>query len=97
MFLSTNSSIFFKNRPEFFGNSKLQSLDQSLTLNKSYPMHQQIYKIIENILNARLAKNLRHSGLDLIMNFECSLSISTPIERLSANTISLFNVFYCKG
>ena len=93
MFLSTNTSIFSKNRPECFGNSKLQALDQCWTINKSYPMQQQIQKIIENILNARLQKTLRQTGLDLIMNFEWCLSISTPIRRLSANIISFFHVF----
>ena len=94
MFLSTNTSIFSKNRPECFGNSKLQALDQCWTINKSYPMQQQIQKIIENILNARLQKTLRQTGLDLIMNFEWSLSISTTIGRLSANIISFVSCFF---
>ena len=93
MSLSTNSSIFFNNRMECFANKKLQALDQCLKINKLYPMHQQIHKIIENIQNVRLQKSLRQSGLDLIMNFEWSLSISATIRRFSENIISLCNVF----
>ena len=47
MFLSTNTSIFSKNGPECFGNSKLQALDKFWTINKSYPMQQQIQKKAE--------------------------------------------------
>ena len=93
MFLSSADSIFFKNRAECFSNSKLHALDQYWSINNSHPMHQQIHEIIENILNTRGEKTIRQSRLELIMNFERSLSISNPMGRLSANIISFFSYF----
>ena len=93
MFLSSADSIFFKNRAECFSNSKLHALDQYWSINNSHPMHQQIHEIIENILNKRGEKTIRQSKLELIMNFERSLSISTPMGRLSANIIAFISKF----
>ena len=56
-------------------------------------MHKQMHEIIENILNARGEKTLKQSRLDLVRNFERSLSISTPMGRLSANIISFISFF----
>ena len=50
-------------------------------------------KIIENILNTRGEKTIKQSRLDLVRNFERSLSISTPMGRLSANIISFISFF----
>ena len=93
MFLSTDDSNFFKNRAECFSNSKLHALDKYWSINESHPMHKQMHKIIENILKTRGEKTIRQSRLDLIMNFERSLSISNPMGRLSANVISFFSYF----
>ena len=93
MFLSLADSIFFKNRAECFSNSKLHALDQYWSINNSHPMHQQIHEIIENILNSRGEKSIRQSRLDLIRNFERSLSLSNPMGRLSANIISFISYF----
>ena len=93
MFLSLADSIFFKNRAECFSNSKLHALDQYWSINNSHPMHQQIHEIIENILHKRGEKTIRQSRLELVMNFERSLSISTPMGRLSANIISFISRF----
>ena len=93
MFLSSSDSKFFNNRAECFSNSKLHALDQYWSINNSHPMHQQIHEIIENILNSRGEKSIRQSRLDLIKNFERSLSISTPMGRLSANIISFISYF----
>ena len=91
MFLSSFDSKFFNNRAEYFSNSKLHALDKYWSINNSHPMHEQIHEIIENILNTRGEKTIRQSRLDLIMNFERSLSISTPMGRLSANIISFIS------
>ncbi len=56
-------------------------------------MHEQIHEIIEEILNTRGEKTIKQSRLDLVSNFERSLSISTPMGRLSANIISFFSFF----
>ena len=93
MFLSSADSKFFNHRAECFSNSKLHALDQYWSNNNSHPMHQQIHEIIENILKKRGEKTLRQSRLDLIKNFERSLSISTPMGRLSANIISFISKF----
>ena len=93
MFLSSADSIFFKNRAECFSNSKLHALDKYWSINNSHPMHEQIHKIIENILNTRGEKTIRQTRLDLIMNFEKSLSLSTPMGRLSAKIISFISYF----
>ena len=93
MFLSSGESKFFNNRAECFSNSKLHDLDQYWSNNNSHPMHQQIHEIIENILNKRGEKTIRQSRLDLVKNLERSLSISTPIGRLSANIISFISKF----
>jgi len=93
MFLSSADSNFFSNRAEFFSNSKLHALDQYWSNNNSHPMHQQIHEIIENILNKRGEKTLRQTRLELVMNFERSLSISTPMGRFSANIISFISKF----
>ena len=93
MFLSSADSIFFKDRAECFSNSKLHALDQYWSNNNSHPMHQQIHEIIENILKKRGEKTLRQTRLDLVNNFERSLSISTPMGRLSANIISFLSKF----
>ena len=93
MFLSYVDFTFFKRRAECFSNSKLHALDRYWSINNSHPMHEQIHEIIENILNTRGEKTIRQSRLDLIMNFERSLSISTPIGRLSANIISFISYF----
>ena len=93
MFLSSSESQFFNNLAECFSNSKLHALDQYWSDNNSHPMHQQIHEIIENILNKRGEKTLRQRRIDLIMNFEKSLSISTPMGRLSANIISFITKF----
>ena len=93
MFLSSSDFKFFNNRAECFSNSKLHALDKYWSSNISHPMHQQIHEIIENILHKRGEKSLRQSRLELVMNFERSLSISTPMGRLSANIISLISRF----
>ena len=93
MFLSSADSNFFKNRAECFSNGKLHALDQYWSINNSHPMHKQMHEIIEDILNTRGEKTIKQSKLDLIRNFERSLSISTPMGRLSANIISFFSFF----
>ena len=93
MFLSSTDSIFFKSRAECFSNSKLHALDRYWSVNNSHPMHEQMHEIIENILNTRGEKTIKQSKLDLVRNFEKSLSISTPMGRLSANIISLISKF----
>ena len=94
MFLSSSDFKFFNNRAECFSNSKLHALDQYWSNNNSHPMHQQIHEIIENILHKRGEKTLRQSRLEQVMNFERSLSISTPMGRLSANIISFVSRFF---
>ena len=91
MFLSSADSIFFKSRAECFSNSKLHALDRYWSINNSHPMHNQIHEIIETILNTRGEKTIKQSRLDLVRNFERSLSISTPLGRLSANIISFIS------
>ena len=93
MFLSSSDSLFLKSRAECFSNSKLHALDHYWSINNSHPIHEQIHEIIENILNTRGEKTIRQSRLDLIMNFERSLSISTPMGRLSASLISFISYF----
>ena len=93
MFLSSAESKFLNYRAECFSNSKLHALDQYWSNNNSHPMHQQIHEIIENILIKRGEKTIRQTNLDLIMNFERSLSISNPLGRLSANIISFISYF----
>ena len=93
MFLSSADSNFFKNRAECFSNSKLHALDQYWTINNSHPMHKQMHEIIENILSTRGEKTIKQSRVDLVRNFERSLSISTPLGRLSANIISFISFF----
>ena len=56
-------------------------------------MHEQMHQIIEDILNTRGEKTIKQSRLDLVRNFERSLSISTPMGRLSANIISFISFF----
>ena len=91
MFLSSADSIFFKSRAECFSNSKLHALDRYWSINNSHPMHKQIHEIIETILNTRGEKTIKQSRLDIIRKFERSLSISTPMGRLSANIISFIS------
>ena len=91
MFLSSADSIFFKRRAEFFSNSKLHALDRYWSINNLHPMHEQMHEIIEDILNTRGEKTIKQSRLDLVRNFERSLSISTPMGRLSANIISFIS------
>ena len=91
MFLSSADFIFFKSRAECFSNSKLHALDRYLSINNSHPMHEQLHEIIEDILNTIGEKTIKQSRLDLVRNFERSLSISTPMGRLSANIISFIS------
>ena len=91
MFLSSADSIFFKSRAECFSNSKLHALDRYWSINNSHPMHEQIHEIVEDILNTRGEKTIKQSRLDLVRNLERSLSISTPMGRLSANIISFIS------
>ena len=93
MFLSSADSVFFKSRAECFSNSKLHALDRYWSINNSHPMHEQMHEIIEDILNTRGEKTIKQSRLDLVRNFERSLSISTPMGRLSANIISFISFF----
>ena len=93
MFLWSADSKFFIFRAECFSKSKLHSLDQYWSKNNTHPMHKQIHEIIENILIKRGEKTIRQTNLDLIMNFERSLSISNPLGRLSANIISFISYF----
>ena len=93
MFLSTADSVFFRNRAECFSNSKLHALDRYWSINNSHPMHEQMHEIIENILNTRGEMTIKQSRLELVRNFERSLSISTPLGRLSANIISFISCF----
>jgi len=93
MFLSSADSVFFKSRAECFSNSKLHALDRYWSINNSHPMYEQMHKIIEDILNTRGEKTIKQSRLDLVRNFERSLSISTPMGRLSANIISFISFF----
>ena len=93
MFLSSADSVFFKSRAECFSNSKLHALDRYWSINNSHPMHELMHKIIEEILNTRGEKTIKQSRLDLVRNFERSLSISTPMGRLSANIISFISFF----
>ena len=93
MFLSSSDYNFFIHRAECFSNSKLHSLDQYWSKNNSHPMHQQIHEIIEYILIKRGEKTIKQKNLDLIKNFERSLSISNPLGRFCANVISFFSYF----
>ena len=93
MILSTDDSILFRNRAECFSNSKLHALDRYWSINNSHPMHEQMHQIIEDILNSRGEKTIKQSRLDLVRNFERSLSISNPMGRLSANIISFISCF----
>ena len=93
MFISSGDSIFFKSRAECFSNSKLHALDRYWSINNSHPMHEQMHEIIEDILNTRGEKTIKESRLDLVRNFERSLSILTPMGRLSANIISFISCF----
>ena len=93
MFLSSADSVFFKSRADCFSNSKLHALDRYWSINNSHPMHKQMHEIIESILNTRGEKTIKQSRLDLVRNFERSLSISTPMGRLSANIISFISFF----
>ena len=94
MFLSPADSVFFKSRAECFSNSELHALDRYWSINNSHPMHEQMYQIIEDILNTRGEKTIKQSRLDLVRNFERSLSISTPMGRLSASIISFTSCFF---
>ena len=91
MFLSSADSIFYKSRAECFSNSKLHALDRYWSINNSHPMHKQIHEIIETILNTRGEKTIKQTRTDLVRNLERSLSISTPMGRLSANIISFIS------
>ena len=91
MFLSYAEAIFFKNRAECFSNNKLHALDQYWSINNSHPMHKQMHEIVESILSTRGEKTIKQTRLDLVRNFERSLSISTPMGRLSANIISFIS------
>ena len=93
MFLSYSDSVFFKSRAECLSNGKVHALDRYWSINNSHPMHEQIHEIIEEILNTRCEKTIKQSRLDLVRNFERSLSISTPMGRLSANIISFISKF----
>ena len=93
MFLSSTDFKFFNHRAECFSNTKLHALDKYWINNNSHPMHQQIHEIIENVLNNRGEKTLKQTRLDLIINFERSLSISNPMGRLSAKIISFVTYF----
>tara|TARA_Y100001968_G_scaffold306986_1_gene324342 strand:+ start:309 stop:617 length:309 start_codon:yes stop_codon:yes gene_type:complete len=93
MYLSSADSKFFIYRAECFSNSKLHSLDKYWSKNNTHPMHQQIHEIIESILIKRGEKTIRQKRLDLVMNFERSLSISNPLGRLCANIISFISYF----
>ena len=96
MFFSSSDSILFKSQAECFSNSKLHALDRYWSINNSHPMHEQMHEIIEKILNlnTRGEKNIMQLRLDLVRNFERSLSISTPMGRLSANIISFVSCFF---
>ena len=50
-----------------------------------------MHQVIEDILNTRGEKTIKQSRLDLVRNFERSLSISTPMGRLSANIITFIS------
>tara|TARA_Y100001968_G_C19079778_1_gene582446 strand:+ start:180 stop:476 length:297 start_codon:yes stop_codon:yes gene_type:complete len=91
MFLSSSDSQFLIYRAECFSNSKLHSLDLYWSKNNSHPMHQQIHEIIEDILIKRGEKTIRQKRLDLVINFERSLSISNPLGRFCANIISFIS------
>ncbi|WP_225866961.1 hypothetical protein [Prochlorococcus marinus] len=91
--MSSADSIFFKSRAEYLCNSKLHVLDQYWSINNSHPMHKQMHEIIEIILNSRGEKTIKQSRLDLVRNFERSLSISTPMGSLRANIISFISFF----
>ena len=91
MFLSSADSKFFIYRAECFSNSKLHSLDQYWSENNTHPMHKQIHEIIENILIKRGEKTIRQKRLDLVINFERSLSISNPLGRFCANILSVIS------
>ena len=93
MFLSSADSVFFKSRVECFSNSKLHALDRYWSINNSHPMHEQMHQVIVDILNTRGEKTINQSRLDLVRNLERSLSISTPMGRLSANIISFISFF----
>ena len=91
--MSSADSVFFKSRAECFSNIKLHALNRYWSINNSHPMHEQMYKKIEDISNTRGEKTIKQSRLDLVRNFERSLSISTPMGRLSANIISFISFF----
>ena len=93
MFLLSADSVFFKSRAECFSNCKLHALDRYWSINNSHPMHEQMHQVIEDILNTRGEKTIKQSRLDLVRNFERSLSISTPMGRLSASIISFVSCF----
>ena len=88
MVVSQADLKLFYNRAEYFSNMKLHSLDQYWSNNNVHPFHQQIHEMIESILIKRGEKTIRLKRLDIIRNFEKSLSISNPMGRFSAKIIS---------
>ncbi len=93
MFLSSSDSVFFKSRAECFSNSNLHALGRYWSINNSHPMNEQMHQVNKDILNTRGERTIKQSRLDLVRNFERSLSISTPMGRLSANIISFISFF----
>ena len=89
MFLSPKEAEFLSDNADFLSTSKLCSLDEYWSNNKSHPIHQQIHEIIQTLIIQRGERTFKQKRLFLLRNLERSYAISNPMGRFSANFISL--------
>ena len=89
MFLSSKNIEFIYDNASFLSTSKLHTLDEYWSNNRSHPTHQQIHEIIELHLIQRGEKTLQQIRLCQIRELERSYLVSNPMGRFSANLIRL--------
>ena len=87
MLLSNNDSESFYGKALFFSTPKLHALDEYWSNNSSHPTHEELHKMIENVLIQRGEKTVKQKRTNLINNLEKSFLISNPMGRFSANII----------
>ena len=92
MFLSSEELKLFYSETQYYSTKKLHELEYYLRYNKTYPVYNQMHKIVEILLIKRGEHNFLHQRIEEINYLDKCLSLSNPFGRFSARLIG----YICK-
>ena len=97
MFLSSEELKLFYLETQYSSTKHLHELEYYLRHNNTYPIYNQMHKVIKRILIIRSMESLLHKRNDKVNYLDRCLSLSNPYGRLSARLIGYVCKFIDKG